>query len=177
MEEIRENENGRKIAINFEKFTFQYESQSEPTLYDINLKIYEGEKVVIIGPSGSGKSTMGHCINGLAPYFYKGNITGKLEIYGKQLNEIFEHSKYVGTVLQDSDAQFVGLSVAEDIAFVLENDEVETEIMKNKVREIAEFVKIEKLLDLKPHDLSGGQKQKVSLAGIMVDDTKIFLYD
>ena len=177
MEEIRENENGRKIAINFENFTFQYESQSEPTLHDINLKIYEGEKVLIIGPSGSGKSTMGHCINGLAPYFYKGNITGKLEIYDKQLNEIFEHSKYVGTVLQDSDAQFVGLSVAEDIAFVLENDEVETEIMKNKVREIAEFVKIEKLLDLKPHDLSGGQKQKVSLAGIMVDDTRIFLYD
>ena len=139
MEEIRENENGRKIAINFENFTFQYESQSEPTLHDINLKIYEGEKVVIIGPSGSGKSTMGHCINGLAPYFYKGNITGKLEIYGKQLNEIFEHSKYVGTVLQDSDAQFVGLSVAEDIAFVLENDEVETN--EELTRLIAEYAK------------------------------------
>ena len=144
MEEIRGNEDDRKVAISFENFTFQYESQSEPTLYDINLKIYEGEKVVIIGPSGSGKSTMGHCINGLAPYFYKGSKTGKIEIYGKQLNEIFEHSKYVGTVLQDSDAQFVGLSVAEDIAFVLENDEVETEIMKNKVREIAEcLVKFE----------------------------------
>ena len=129
MEEIRGNEDDRKVAISFENFTFQYESQSEPTLYDINLKIYEGEKVVIIGPSGSGKSTMGHCIYGLAPYFYKGSKTGKIEIYGKQLNEIFEHSKYVGTVLQDSDAQFVGLSVAEDIAFVLENDEVETEIM------------------------------------------------
>ena len=167
----------RKIAVNFENFTFKYESQSEPTLHNINLKIYEGEKVVIIGPSGSGKSTLGHCINGLVPYFYKGEITGKFEIYGKKCKEVFEHSKYVGTVLQDSDAQFVGLTVAEDIAFALENDEVETQIMKEKVKEIAKFVKIETLLDLKPHDLSGGQKQKVSLAGIMVDDTKIVLYD
>ena len=167
----------RKIAVNFENFTFKYESQSEPTLHNINLKIYEGEKVVIIGPSGSGKSTLGHCINGLVPYFYKGEITGKFEIYGKKCKEVFEHSKYVGTVLQDSDAQFVGLTVAEDIAFALENDEVETQIMKEKVKEIAKFVKIETLLDLKPHDLSGGQKQKVSLAGIMVDDTNIVLYD
>ena len=167
----------RKITVNFENFTFKYESQSEPTLHNINLKIYEGEKVVIIGPSGSGKSTLGHCINGLVPYFYKGEITGKFEIYGEKCKEVFEHSKYVGTVLQDSDAQFVGLTVAEDIAFALENDEVETQIMKEKVKEIAKFVKIETLLDLKPHDLSGGQKQKVSLAGIMVDDTNIVLYD
>ena len=167
----------RKIAVSFENFTFKYESQSEPTLHNINLKIYEGEKVVIIGPSGSGKSTLGHCINGLVPYFYKGEITGKFEIYRKKCKEVFEHSKYVGTVLQDSDAQFVGLTVAEDIAFALENDEVETQVMKEKVKEIAKFVKIETLLDLKPHDLSGGQKQKVSLAGIMVDDTNIVLYD
>ena len=174
---LEEKKEGRKIAINFEDFTFKYESQSEPTLHDINLKIYEGEKVVIIGASGSGKSTLGHCINGLAPYFYKGEIEGKLEIYGKRCKEIFEHSKYVGTVLQDSDAQFVGLTVAEDIAFALENDEVETTVMKEKVKEIAQFVRIETLLDLKPQDLSGGQKQKVSLAGIMVDNAKIVLYD
>ena len=174
---LEEKKEGRKIAINFENFTFKYESQSEPTLHNINLKIYEGEKVVIIGASGSGKSTLGHCINGLAPYFYKGEIEGKLEIYGKRCKEIFEHSKYVGTVLQDSDAQFVGLTVAEDIAFALENDEVETTVMKEKVKEIAQFVRIETLLDLKPQDLSGGQKQKVSLAGIMVDNAKIVLYD
>ena len=107
-------------------------------MHNINLKIYEGEKVVIIGASGSGKSTLGHYINGLAPYFYKGEIEGKLEIYGKRCKEIFEHSKYVGTVLQDSDAQFVGLTVAEDIAFALENDEVETTVMKEKVKEIAD---------------------------------------
>lgn len=175
--EEKEKKEERKIAINFENFTFKYESQSKPTLHNINLKIYEGEKIVIVGPSGSGKSTIGHCINGLAPYFYKGEVSGKLEIYGKKCKEIFEHSKYIGTVLQDSDAQFVGLTVAEDIAFALENDEVETAVMKEKVKEIAQFVRIETLLDLKPHDLSGGQKQKVSLAGIMVDNAKIVLYD
>ena len=175
--EKKEKKEERKIAINFENFTFKYESQSKPTLHNINLKIYEGEKIVIVGPSGSGKSTIGYCINGLAPYFYKGEVSGKLEIYGKKCKEIFEHSKYIGTVLQDSDAQFVGLTVAEDIAFALENDEVETAVMKEKVKEIAQFVRIETLLDLKPHDLSGGQKQKVSLAGIMVDNAKIVLYD
>ena len=175
--EEKEKKEERKIAINFENFTFKYESQSEPTLHNINLKIYEGEKIVIVGPSGSGKSTIGHCINGLAPYFYKGEVSGKLEIYGKKCKEIFEHSKYIGTVLQDSDAQFVGLTVAEDIAFALENNEVETAVMKEEVKEIAQFVRIETLLDLKPHDLSGGQKQKVSLAGIMVDNAKIVLYD
>ena len=175
--EEKEKKEERKIAINFENFTFKYESQSKPTLHNINLKIFEGEKIVIVGPSGSGKSTIGHCINGLAPYFYKGEVSGKLEIYGKKCKEIFEHSKYIGTVLQDSDAQFVGLTVAEDIAFALENDEVETAVMKEKVKEIAQFVRIETLLDLKPHDLSGGQKQKVSLAGIMVDNAKIVLYD
>ena len=175
--EKKEKKEERKIAINFENFTFKYESQSKPTLHNINLKIYEGEKIVIVGPSGSGKSTIGHCINGLAPYFYKGEVSGKLEIYGEKCKEIFEHSKYIGTVLQDSDAQFVGITVAEDIAFALENDEVETAVMKEKVKEIAQFVRIETLLDLKPHDLSGGQKQKVSLAGIMVDNAKIVLYD
>ena len=169
--------NGKKEAVSFSDFTFQYESQSEPTLHNINLKIYEGEKILIIGPSGSGKSTIGHCINGLAPYFYKGEIKGELKIYDEVLNGIFEHSKYVGTALQDSDAQFVGLSVAEDIAFALENDTVETDIMKKQVNEKAKFVKIEDLLKMKPHDLSGGQKQKVSLAGIMVEDAKIILYD
>ena len=167
----------KNIAINFENMIFQYETQLNPTLKNINLQIYEGEKVAIVGPSGSGKSTLGHCINGLAPYFYKGTINGKLEIFGYNLEGIFEHSKYIGTVLQDSDAQFVGLTVAEDIAFSLENNCIGVEDQHIQVNEIAKFVKISDLLDMKPHDLSGGQKQKVSLAGIMVENTRIVLYD
>ncbi len=171
------HDNNKKIAINFENMTFKYDAQSEPTLKNINFKIYEGEKVAIVGPSGSGKSTLGHCINGLAPHFYKGKIDGKLEIFGEELNGIFNHSKYIGTVLQDSDMQFVGLTVAEDIAFALENECIKTEDMKEQVKNIAKFVKIDDLLEMKPHDLSGGQKQKVSLSGIMVEETKIILYD
>ena len=110
--------------ISFENFGFQYFSQSKPTLYDINLKIYPGEKVLIVGPSGSGKSTLGHCLNGLIPFSYKGEITGSLKVDGIETKEsnIFDLSKKIGTVLQDSDGQFVGLSVGEDIAFAWENE-------------------------------------------------------
>ena len=109
--------------IQFKDFGFQYYSQAEPTLYDINLTIRKGEKVLIEGPSGSGKSTLGHCLNGLIPFAYNGEMTGSLTIGGKETKEcnIFKLSKTVGTVLQDSDGQFVGLTVGEDIAFALEN--------------------------------------------------------
>ena len=109
-------------VISFKSFTFQYFSQAEPTLYDINLDIMPGEKILIVGPSGCGKSTLGHCLNGLIPFAYKGKISGSLTIKGKETkNEsIFALSKNIGTVLQDSDGQFVGLNVGEDIAFALE---------------------------------------------------------
>ena len=122
----------KKPIIEFKDFTFQYYSQAEPTLHNINLKIYSGEKVLIIGPSGSGKSTLGHCLNGLIPFSYKGDIRGSLKINGMETRDldIFKLSRFVGTVLQDSDGQFVGLTVGEDMAFALENDRVPTEIMK-----------------------------------------------
>ena len=99
-------------VISFKSFTFQYFSQAEPTLYDINLDIMPGEKILIVGPSGCGKSTLGHCLNGLIPFAYKGKISGSLTIKGKETkNEsIFALSKNIGTVLQDSDGQFVGLN-------------------------------------------------------------------
>ena len=165
--------------IEFENFGFQYFSQAEPTLYDINLKIFRGEKVLIVGPSGSGKSTLGHCINGLIPYSYKGEVTGRLRINGKDAAEsdIFHRSKEVGTVLQDSDGQFVGLSVGEDIAFALENDAVPSDRMKELVRKTAEIVDMDGLLKSSPFEISGGQKQRVSFAGVMVDDVDILLFD
>ena len=168
-----------KVAIRFENFTFRYNSQIEPTLTDINISIYQGEKLLVIGPSGSGKSTFGHCINGLIPFSYKGDVAGKLEVMGKDASKlgIFGLSKHVGTVMQDSDSQFIGLTVGEDIAFSMENECVETEVMKQHVMESALLVGMEDFLTANPHQLSGGQKQRVSLAGVMVDEVDILLFD
>ena len=165
--------------IEFKDFTFKYRSQTEPTLKHINLTIGKGEKILIVGPSGSGKSTLAHCINGLVPFSYSGEIEGEYYVGGKNPRDlgIFGLSKIVGTVLQDTDGQFVGLTVAEDIAFVLENDCVELQKMKDKVAELAGKVEIKKLLSNAPGELSGGQKQRVSMAGVMIDDVDVLLFD
>lgn len=173
------NNSERKPVIEFENFQFQYFSQAKPTLYDINLKIYEGEKVLIVGPSGSGKSTLGNCLNGLIPFSYKGEITGSLKINGVETktSNIFELSKSVGTVLQDADGQFIGLTVGEDIAFALENECVSQSEMKETVDRVSGMVDMGKLLKSSPYELSGGQKQRVSFAGVMVNDASILLFD
>lgn len=165
--------------IEFKNFSFKYRSQKEPTLKDINLAIYPGEKVLIVGPSGSGKSTLAHCINGLVPFSYHGEITGSYRIKGKDPSKlgIFELSQSVGTVLQDTDGQFIGLTVAEDIAFALENDCVAQQEMFRRVDEAADMVDVKKLLFHAPGELSGGQKQRVSMAGVLVSDVDILLFD
>lgn len=165
--------------IAFRNFSFKYRSQVEPTLKDINLEIYPGEKVLIVGPSGSGKSTLAHCMNGLVPFSYKGDITGDYQIKDQNPRKlgIFGLSKMVGTVLQDTDGQFIGLTVAEDIAFALENDRVEHQEMKQRVKEAAQMVDVKSLLHHSPRELSGGQKQRVSMAGVMIDDVDILLFD
>lgn len=169
----------KKKIIEFKDFSFQYRVQAEPTVKNINLSIYEGEKVLIVGPSGSGKSTLAHCINGLVPFFYDGIVTGQLNINGKDVAtmNIFELSKVVGTVLQDPDSQFIGLTVGEDIAFKLENYCVSQDEMIYKVDKSAELVDIKKELYSSPYKLSGGQKQRVTLAGVTVDEVKILLFD
>ncbi|MFJ5714082.1 ABC transporter ATP-binding protein [Neobacillus sp. NPDC093127] len=169
----------KKPVIQFENYSFQYRSQTAPTLHEINLTIYEGEKVLIVGPSGSGKSTLGHCLNGLVPFSYKGEVSGSLKISGEIAKEldIFSLSKKVGTVLQDPDGQFIGLTVAEDIAFALENDGAPQTQMFAKVAEVSKMVDMADYLDSSLHQLSGGQKQRVSLAGVMVDDVEILLFD
>ena len=165
--------------ISFENFGFQYTAQAEPTLYDINLNIAKGEKVLIAGPSGCGKSTLAHCINGLIPNSYPGKTTGKLTVGGKNALELdlFGLSKMVGTVLQDSDGQFIGLTVAEDIAFALENDCIPTPEMHEQVERIAELVDVKQVLHHAPHEISGGQKQRVGLGGVMVGDVEVLLFD
>lgn len=165
--------------IEFKDYTFKYRSQVEPTLRDINLKIYPGEKVLIVGPSGSGKSTIVHCINGLVPFSFAGDITGTLRVKGEDPAKlgVFGMSKIAGTVLQDTNGQFIGLTVAEDIAFALENDMVPQEEMLDRVERVAEIVEVDRLLKNAPWELSGGQKQRVSMAGVMVDDVEILLFD
>ena len=169
----------QEVLIEFRDFGFQYFAQMEPTLYNIDLTIRRGEKILIVGPSGSGKSTIGNCINGLIPFSLKGEITGSLKVCGKETEDmdIFSLSKHVGTVLQDSDGQFVGLSVGEDIAFALENDMVPVEEMRETVERVAGIVDMDGHLKSSPHELSGGQKQRVSFAGVMVDDVDILLFD
>lgn len=169
----------KKPVIEFVDFTFQYRAQAKPTLNNINLTIYEGEKVLIVGPSGSGKSTLSNCINGLVPFSNEGEISGSLKVKGKETKEmsIFELSNSVGTVLQDPDGQFIGLTVGEDIAFKLENDCVSQEEMKEKVKIVSEIVGIDTHLSSAPYSLSGGQKQRVTLAGVMVGDVDILLFD
>ena len=169
----------RDVIISFEDFGFQYDAQAEPTLYDINLQIRKGEKVLIAGPSGCGKSTLAHCINGLVPGSYPGKISGKLTVAGKDAVELglFGLSKIIGTVLQDSDGQFIGLTVAEDIAFALENDCIPTEEMHREVERIAELVDVKRVLKHAPHEISGGQKQRVGLGGVMVGQVDVLLFD
>ena len=165
--------------IKFENFSFQYNAQAKPTLNDITLSIRKGEKVLIAGPSGCGKSTLAHCINGLVPYSFAGEMKGSLTVGGKETRKlsIFDISQVVGTVLQDSDGQFIGLTVAEDIAFALENACVGEPQLHELVLRAAESVGIAGHLNHSPTELSGGQKQRVSMAGVMVDDVQVLLFD
>lgn len=169
----------RQDLVVFDKYNFKYKSQVEPSLFDIDLKVKKGEKIIIVGPSGSGKSTIAKSLNGQIPNTFPGDITGSCLIDGKDLldSSIFDLSLSVGTVLQDTDGQFVGLTVAEDIAFSLENDNVDQEEMKKIVEKWAKELNLSKLLEMKPGELSGGQKQSVSIAGVLVSDVPILLLD
>ncbi len=169
----------KEKLVEFKDFGFKYNAQSLPTLYNIDLTLRRGERILIAGPSGCGKSTLVHCINGLIPFSYKGEITGSLKIKGKETRDqsLFEISRTVGTVLQDSDAQFVGMTVAEDIAFALENDCVGEPELHDRVLQTAKLVNIQDYLTHAPGELSGGQKQRVSVAGVLVDDVDVLIFD
>ena len=165
--------------ISFNQFTFQYDAQAEATLKDISFDIAKGEKVLILGPSGSGKSTLAQCLNGIIPNIHKGQAQGQVRIDGQDIfkQSIYDKSQLVSTVLQDPDGQFIGLTVAEDLAFALENDCANQSEMKDKVALWAERLDLTSLLDHRPQDLSGGQKQRVSLAGVLIDESPILLFD
>ena len=165
--------------IEFKDFSFKYNSQAEPTLKNINLKINKGEKILLAGPSGSGKSTIGRCLNGLIPNINQGEVKGKCLVNGKDITStsLFDFSFTTSTILQDADSQFIGLTVGEDIAFALENDCQPKDKMHQTVNQWADELKIKELLTQSPQSLSGGQKQIVALAGVLVDESPILLFD
>ncbi len=169
----------KEPIISFRNFGFRYATQKNPTLKDINLDIYPGEKILILGASGSGKSTLCNCINGLIPFSFKGEITGSCTVNKQETrtSSIFKLSNTVGTVLQDSDAQFVGLTVGEDVAFVMENDMIERKDMLPKIDQNLNLVGMKHFIDHVPFELSGGQKQKVAIAGVFGNDVNVLIFD
>ena len=170
---------GEEPLIALHGYSFQYRAQAEPTLHDIDLEVRRGEKVAIVGASGSGKSTLLRALNGMIPHHHRGTATGTVRVGGSDPAEVplVETARVVGTVLQDSNSQFVGLSVAEDIAFSLENQQVPTAEMPERIARAARLVGIEDHLEDSPHDLSGGQKQRVAVAGVLVDEVEVLLLD
>ncbi|WP_422116758.1 ABC transporter ATP-binding protein [Brachybacterium sp. UNK5269] len=160
-------------------YSFQYRAQSEPTLHDIDLQVRRGEKIVVVGASGSGKSTLLSALNGLIPHRHRGTAGGRIRVLGQDPAQVplVTTAARVGTVLQDSNSQFVGLTVAEDIAFSLENQQVPPAEMPARVDRAAQLAGIQERLGDAPHDLSGGQKQRVAIAGVLVDDVELLLFD
>lgn len=165
--------------IEFRDFSFQYKIQKKPTLKKINLTIDRGEKVLILGPSGCGKSTLVNCINGIIPFSHPGKITGSLKVAGKETKEesIFQLSQHVGTVLQDTDAQFIGLSVGEDMAFSMENIAMPRPQMVTRVMHNAAIVGMQDFLAHVPFRLSGGLKQTAAIGGVLDETVEILLFD
>lgn len=169
----------KEPIIVFKDFGFRYKTQKNPTLHDINLEIYPGQKILILGASGSGKSTLCNCINGLIPFSFEGEITGSCTVNGQETktSSIFKLSNTVGTVLQDSDAQFVGLTVGEDVAFVMENDMMPRREMFPFIDKNLGMVGMRDFVSHVPFQLSGGQKQKVAIAGVFGNDVNVLIFD
>lgn len=165
--------------VSVQKVSFTYEGLKHPSIRNVSFDIYPGEKILIAGPSGSGKSTLARCLNGLIPHSYKGKLTGQVIVNGKSTAsaKIFDISESVGTILQDPEGQFVGLSVGEDVAFALENQEMPYPEMAKRVEEALAKVKMSHLIERSPQELSGGQKQKVAIAGILAMNPAILLFD
>ena len=166
-------------AIVFDDVSVHYRTQKLPSVENVSFTIGWGEKVAIVGPSGSGKSTLLHVMNGLVPHRFEASVSGSVRVGGVDpvRAPLVRTAGVAGTVLQDSNAQFVALTVAEDIAFSLENQEVASGDMPGIVERVARRVGLTELLEHSPHELSGGQKQRVAVAGVLVDDVPILLFD
>jgi len=168
-----------QIAISIQNLNFKYASRDEPALLDINLEVKQGELLLIAGASGCGKTTLSRCINGLIPRSYHGSMDGTLLLNGKNIQKmtLVEISQIVGTLLQDPERQIVASKVYNEIAFGPENLGLPREEIIRRINETVKQLKIEYLLDWETFNLSGGEKQKVALAGLLVMKPSILLLD
>lgn len=162
-----------------EHLNFRYSSRTELALKDISLSVEAGQVLLIAGASGCGKTTLARSINGLIPRSYKGELTGQILIDGTDIKDLSlaRISQLVGTVLQDPERQILGTKVANEVAFGLENLALPREEIIQRVEEALIHLKIPHLINRETFNLSGGEKQKVALAGVLAMQPKLLLLD
>lgn len=167
--------------VNLQNVTYQYPLTKTPVLQNINLQIQEGEFVSVVGPNGAGKSTLCYALAGFVPHFFKGEISGSIEVDGKKSSEstLDEWVLNVGLAFQNPFNQISGAkyTVFEEIAFGLENFGVPREEIKVRVEEALALTGIRELADRSPYSLSGGQQQRVALTSILVMKPKLLVLD
>ena len=167
--------------INLQNVTYKYPLTDAPALQNINLQVNEGEFVAVIGPNGAGKSTLCYTIAGFVPHFFKGEITGIVQVAGKESSKssLPEWVLNVGLAFQNPFNQISGAkyTVFEEIAFGLENIGVPRDEMKSRVEDALKLTGISDLADRSPYSLSGGQQQRVALTSILVMHPKVLVLD
>jgi len=167
------------VPLRVEGLTFRYHTRSEPAIQDISLTVEQGELLLIAGASGCGKTTLIRSMNGLIPRTYRGDLQGQILIYGQDATKMSmaEISQTIGTVLQDPERQILGSFVTNEVAFGLENLALSREEIIKHVAETLEYLGISDLRDRETFYLSGGEKQKVALAGVLAMHPSILLLD
>ncbi|MCJ7738646.1 MAG: energy-coupling factor ABC transporter ATP-binding protein [Anaerolineae bacterium] len=167
------------IPLKIEGLTFRYHTRSEPATQDISLTVEAGELLLIAGASGCGKTTLIRAVNGLIPRTYRGDLQGRIMLYGQNAAKMSmaEISQTIGTVLQDPERQILGSFVLNEVAFGLENLAMSREAIIRRVDETLEYLGISDLRDRETFYLSGGEKQKVALAGVLAMHPSILLLD
>ena len=169
------------MGIEIKNFSYKYPLEDKNVLENLNLKIEKGEFWAVIGKNGSGKTTLCNALRRFVPDFYKGEVTGKIVVDGKNLKDFSpkELVTKIGFVFQNPFTQISGVkdTVFEEIAYGLENLAVEKEKIIKRVNETLKLLEIEHLKDKNPQEMSGGQKQRVALASIIVMDPEILVID
>ena len=162
-----------------ENLSFRYRDRQEPAIRNISFEANPGEILLIAGASGCGKTTLIRCINGLVPRSYKGEVTGSVKVFGEETRDwkLSQISQKIGTVLQDPERQILGTKVLNEVAFGLENLNIPRDEILERVDESLKFLKIFHLRERETFTLSGGEKQKVALAGVLAMRPSIFVLD